>query len=145
MADMTRRACRIVAVAFAAAIVAGCIQRTITIESDPSGALVHLNDEEVGRTPVTVPFTFYGTYDVRVEKDGYQTLNTPQKAEAEWFEAPGPDLFVELMPWTTKAELQWHFALDPLGPVSEEILLDHARQMRSLVGQETAGADDSEP
>jgi len=48
----------------------GCIERTITITSDPSGALVHLNDEEVGRTPVVVPFTFYGTYTVRLEHDG---------------------------------------------------------------------------
>ncbi len=44
----------------------GCVERTISISSEPSGALVHLNDEEVGRTPLTVPFTFYGTYSVRV-------------------------------------------------------------------------------
>lgn len=47
----------------------GCVERTITITSEPSGALVHLNDEEVGRTPLTVPFTFYGVYDVRLEMD----------------------------------------------------------------------------
>lgn len=47
----------------------GCIERTITITSEPSGSLVHLNDEEVGRTPLTVPFTFYGVYDVRLEHE----------------------------------------------------------------------------
>lgn len=47
----------------------GCIERTITITSEPSGSLVHLNDEPVGRTPLTVPFTFYGTYDVRLEHE----------------------------------------------------------------------------
>ena len=47
----------------------GCIERTISITSEPSGALVHLNDDEVGRTPLTVPFTFYGVYDVRVEHE----------------------------------------------------------------------------
>ncbi|MEX0776779.1 MAG: PEGA domain-containing protein [Phycisphaeraceae bacterium] len=48
---------------------AGCVERTISITSEPSGALVHLNDEEVGRTPLIVPFTFYGVYDVRVEHE----------------------------------------------------------------------------
>ncbi len=58
------------AVLAAAAGLTGCVERTITVTSDPSGALVYLNDTEIGRTPVTVPFTFYGTYDVRLEHDG---------------------------------------------------------------------------
>ena len=48
----------------------GCIERLITVTSQPAGALVYLNDEEVGRTPVTVPFRFYGVYDVRLEHEG---------------------------------------------------------------------------
>lgn len=48
----------------------GCVERLITVRSQPPGALVHLNDEEIGRTPVTVPFKFYGTYDVRLEHEG---------------------------------------------------------------------------
>ncbi len=43
----------------------GCVERTVTITSEPDNALVYLNDEEIGRTPVTVSFTFYGVYDVR--------------------------------------------------------------------------------
>lgn len=50
-------------------VLAGCIERTITVTSKPAGALVYLNDEEIGRTPVTVPFTFYGVYDVRLEHE----------------------------------------------------------------------------
>lgn len=46
-----------------------CVERTISITSTPSGALVHLNDQEVGRTPLTVPFTYYGVYDVRLEHE----------------------------------------------------------------------------
>ena len=41
-------------------ILSGCVDRTISITSTPSGALVYLNDEEVGRTPLVTPFTFYG-------------------------------------------------------------------------------------
>jgi hypothetical protein len=53
----------------AATLLAGCVERTITINSEPQGALVYLNDEEVGRTPVSVPFLYYGTYDVRLEHE----------------------------------------------------------------------------
>ena len=49
--------------------VAGCVQRTISITSTPTAALVRLNDEEVGRTPVSVPYRFYGVYDVRLERE----------------------------------------------------------------------------
>ena len=48
-----------IAFALAAAVslpgLTGCVQRTITVNSDPQGALVYLNDIEIGRTPVTVP------------------------------------------------------------------------------------------
>ena len=37
----------------ALAILQGCgVQRTLQIESDPPGALVYLNGDEVGRTPM---------------------------------------------------------------------------------------------
>jgi len=51
-------------------LITGCVERLITVKSTPAGALVYLNDEEVGRTPVTVPFRFYGVYDVRLEHEG---------------------------------------------------------------------------
>src|SRR5262249_26230601 len=35
-------------------LLAGCIERTVTIRTEPDNALVYLNDEEVGRSPVTV-------------------------------------------------------------------------------------------
>ena len=54
----------------------GCVERFITVTSKPAGAIVWLNDEEVGVTPVTVPFTWYGEYGVVLRKEGYQTLKT---------------------------------------------------------------------
>lgn len=109
----------------------GCIQRTITVTSDPPDALVYLNDEEVGRTPVTVPFTFYGKYDVRLEREGYESLHTATEAEAPWWEAPGPDLVAEAMPGDNDVELEWHYELQPREEVDPEQLLDHAKQLRA--------------
>ena len=112
----------------------GCeTQRTIRITSEPSGALVHLNDEEVGRTPVTVPFKFYGTYGVRLQHDGYDTLATTAEADAPWWEQPGPDLLAAVVP-DTKNRVAWHFVLEPAVPVAEQdadALIDRARQLRA--------------
>ncbi len=110
----------------------GCVQRTIEITSEPSGALVHLNDTEVGRTPLEVPFTFYGTYDVRLEREGYKPLWTKRKAKAPWWEYPGPDLLAEAVPGL-KSRVQWHFDLEKAPApkdVDEDLLLDHAQQLR---------------
>lgn len=113
----------------------GCVERTIKITSEPEGALVYLNDEEVGRTPVAVPFTFYGTYDVRLEAEGFEPLSTQQRAVAPWWEAPGPDLFAETVPHN-KVDLNWHFDMKPKGEATPDLLIEHAKQMRATVGKE---------
>lgn len=116
-----------------AAALPGCIRRTIEIDSQPQGAIVYLNDEEVGRTPTEVPFTWYGNYDVRLAKQGYQTLNTTRELKAPVGEWPGPDLFVEIMPWTTHYRYQWNFELAEQAEASEEGLIDRGQQLRSLL------------
>lgn len=125
---------RCVGLLFASLLFAGCeTRRTLHITSEPSGALVHVNDEEVGRTPVTVPFTFYGTYGVRLERDGYDTLATTAEADVPWWEQPGPDLLAALVP-DTKNEVAWHFVLEPAMPVAEQdadALIDRGRQLRA--------------
>jgi len=51
----------------------GCVERRLTINTEPQGALVILNDEEIGESPVTVNFNWYGDYWVRIRKEGYET------------------------------------------------------------------------
>ena len=118
---------------------AGCVERTIEITSEPSGALVHLNDQEVGRTPVEVPFTFYGTYDVRLEREGYAPTWAKRDADAPLWDLPGPDLVAEAVPGL-ESRVHWHFQLDET-PDAEAVdadrLLDHARQLRARVRQDT--------
>ncbi len=123
----------------------GCVERTITITSQPSGALVYLNDEEVGRTPTTVRFTWYGVYDVRLSKAGYQTLSAAQEAKAPLGDTLGIDFFAEVLPIESKVNLDWHFELRPLEPVEEELLVDRANQMRALLEAETGEGAPTEP
>jgi len=115
-------------------LASGCTQRQITITSAPSGALVHLNDREVGRTPVTVPFRFYGTYDVRLQKAGYEPLWTVGEADPPWWDRPGPDLIAEL--GKNEVHFRWHYHLTEAGqtPADEAALLERANSLRKRAG-----------
>jgi hypothetical protein len=76
-------------------MVGGCVQRTMNIASDPPGAVVTMNDQEIGRTPITRDFTWYGTYDVFVRKEGYETLHKRTKVIAPWWQWVPLDFFAE--------------------------------------------------
>lgn len=108
----------------------GCIRRTLSITSTPSGALVWVNHREVGRTPLTVDFTHYGTYDVRIERDGMEPVMTSRKASAPVWDLPGPDLVVEVIPFKANSRLDWHFDLEPRDE-SHDALVDRARSFRA--------------
>ena len=112
----------------------GCVRRTITVRTEPPGALIHLNDQEIGRSPVTVPFTFYGTYDVRVEKQGYETLQVPGVAKGPWWESPIIDLFAELGP-DRVVRVEWDYKLTKSNPTNTEGLLDRAKALRRQLNE----------
>ena len=48
----------------------------VTINSNPSGAVVHLEGEYqfIGRTPFVVPYTVVGQYNIKASKLGFQKL-----------------------------------------------------------------------
>src|SRR4051794_15673509 len=91
----------------------GCVERTMTIKSDPPGALVYLNDQEIGRTPFKRDFLWYGDYDVEVRKEGYETLKTHQWVKAPLSQWVPIDLFAELQPFTITDNHDLFFKLNP--------------------------------
>ena len=125
---------RVMAIAMAAlalttAGLGGCVRRVVTITSDPSGATVWLNDRELGRTPVEAEFTYYGTYDVRLQKDGYEPLDTSADARSPWWDTIGLDFGAELVPAQLKSENRWHFQLVPTS-TDTDALLERAKALR---------------
>lgn len=110
----------------------GCVERYISITSEPSGAIVWLNDEEVGATPIRIAFTWYGDYEVVLRKDGYETLKTSHKADAPVYQWVGLDFVSEcLLPITFVDEHVWEFSLDQkVQPSSEELVL-RAQSLRT--------------
>src|SRR5205814_1377654 len=80
-------------------LLAGCgVQRTMTVESNPTGALVYLNGNEAGRTPLTRDFLWYGNYDVELRKEGFETVKTTTWVNAPWWQIPPIDLVAEILP-----------------------------------------------
>ncbi len=113
-------------------IFVGCVERTVTINTEPKGAIVWLNDKEVGRTPVTVPFKWYGDYDVIIRKEGYETLKTHRKLVRPWYEYIPFDLFAEVFtPAVIHDDHFWEFELEQGQPVAEKELLERAMEFRN--------------
>ncbi len=110
----------------------GCVQRQMHITSEPAGALVYMNDEEVGRTPLTRDFLWYGNYDVQVRKPGFETLDTNAQVTAPWWQWPPFDLFAELMPFRPTDRRDLHFALQPTDEteVDPQAMIERAGVMR---------------
>lgn len=108
----------------------GCLKRTIEVTSEPPGALVWINDVEVGRTPVTTDFTHYGHYDVRIRREGYEPILTSIRAKAPLYELPPVDLAAEAVPARIENKLKWNFILTPV-----------AEQVGGAAGKEQAATD----
>ena len=96
-------------IAVAGMALGGCVERRLVIGSDPEGALVLLNDHEIGRTPISVPITWYGDYDIRLRYEkNVGTAEDPklvryylhahQTTVAPWYEIIPLDLAAELLP-----------------------------------------------
>lgn len=111
-----------------AAMLSGCVERRIMITSEPTDALVHLNDVEVGRTPLEVDFTYFGVYDVRIRKTGYEPLVTSREAEAPFHEWPVIDFVAMAVPVRKRTIIRWHFDLEPESH-DTGALLDRARSL----------------
>ena len=121
---------RIAVTLWALLALTACAKRTLHIDSEPSGALVYLNGQEVGRTPMKHDFIFYGDYDVILRKDGYETLKTHRKLNAPLYEIPPIDLFAEML--GAKDVRQWSFTMSPADPqqVDPQTLINRGQSLR---------------
>ncbi|MCZ6655134.1 MAG: PEGA domain-containing protein [Planctomycetota bacterium] len=121
-------------------ITAGCVRRTARFTSVPDGARVFLNDREIGRTPATVEFTWYGDYDVVYRLDGYETVKTNAVISPPLYQRFPFDFFAEVL-WP--GELHDHHdiptqELVARRPINQDELISRAKELRdrALVGSE---------
>lgn len=92
----------------------GCVERRYTIRTDPPGAQVIVNNEEVGRTPVSRSFTYYGDRDITLMLDGYQTQRVIQPIDAPWYDNLATEFFTEsVVPFTIRDERDFTYRMAP--------------------------------
>ncbi len=112
-------------------LLAGCVERKLTINTKPQEALVVLNDEEIGTSPVTVSFEWYGDYWVRISKEGYETLNTHRPLKGPWYDSFPFDFFAQIIsPDRIVDSYEWTFELEPKKQISREQLIQNAEKLK---------------
>ncbi|RUL87559.1 PEGA domain-containing protein [Tautonia sociabilis] len=92
----------------------GCVERRYTVRTDPPGALVFINGEEAGISPVSVNYEYYGDRRVTIQAEGYQTIHTELPIRAPWWDNALTGFVSEnLIPFTLRDEREFRFTLAP--------------------------------
>jgi len=114
---------------------AGCVQRRLIIRSQPPGAMVYVDDYQIGPTPIATSFTYYGTRKIRLVKDGYQTLTVYERIDPPWYQIPPIDFFAENVLGREIRDtrvLEYQLQPQPISPTQQ--LLDRAETLRRQTG-----------
>ena len=74
-----------------------CVERKLTIVTVPSLADVYVDGAHVGRSPLTLPFTYYGTSEIVVRKDGYVTQQRMETRQPPYFQRFPTDFYYETL------------------------------------------------
>lgn len=104
----------------------------MTINSNPSGARVLVDGEDIGLTPVSMDFLYYGTRQITLIKDGYETLTVMQPVQIPWYQVPPLDFFSDnLLPVKVTNRHFFAYDLQRQKHVPQNELLDRANTLRS--------------
>ncbi|MBI3464786.1 MAG: PEGA domain-containing protein [Planctomycetes bacterium] len=119
----------------------GCVERRMTIRTNldnQGGASVIVDGQEIGVTPVSTGFTYYGDRKIRLIKDGYETVTLIQPMRAPWWDSLPLEFFVEnLWPRTIRDEREFRYVLPPQVNVTTDEVLQRAHNLR-IEGQTRA-------
>ncbi|MBW3543434.1 MAG: PEGA domain-containing protein [Planctomycetes bacterium] len=114
------------------ALQGGCVYRRMTIRSDPPGALVLLDGREVGYTPYTGDFIYYGTREITLVKDGYETRTVLQPFRPPFYQILPLEFFADnLLPFQVTNRHDYLFPLERQQVAPVEHLLDRAEGLRT--------------
>jgi hypothetical protein len=114
----------------------GCVRRRLNVRTNPPGALVYVDNQQIGTTPCSVDFTYYGTREIRLVKPGYETLTVNQPIPAPWYQIPPLDFVSEnLTPTKIRDNRSVTYNLAPQLIVPTQQLLDRANQLRQDTNQ----------
>jgi hypothetical protein len=120
-----------IALVVACCAASGCVHRRFTVRTNPPGARVFVDNYEIGTSPVSHDFVYYGTRKIRLVKDGYETLTVLQPIPTPWWDLPGIDFISEnLIPNELVDRRVLDFQLQPQVMVPTEQLMGRADELR---------------
>ncbi|QDS96330.1 PEGA domain protein [Roseimaritima multifibrata] len=132
----TRKAGLIATIAMTV-VASGCVRRRMTVRTTPPGAIVSVDNQTIGTSPASSSFTYYGTREFRIEKDGYETETIQRRLNPPWYEYPPLDFITEtLWPWEIRDERIIDIELVPKKIPAIDEVLGRADQLR---GQARSG------
>jgi hypothetical protein len=117
-------------------LLTGCVERTLILRSDPPGATVVVNGDEVGVAPAKLHFESYGAFEVVMSAPHYRRLHAVVPVKPPWYENIPFDLFAEAVwPWTVRDEHSVTLKLEPLseGETAGAGLDERERQLQERV------------
>lgn len=113
----------------------------MTVRTSPPGATVSVDNQVIGTTPAATSFVYYGTREIRVEKDGFRTETFLRRQNPPWYEFPGLDFISEtLWPGEIRDERIIDVQLVPqtLEPTDNVVQRADSLRMQSQTGIVTA-------
>lgn len=117
---------------FAGVLIAGALcacqgaRKTLVVDSDPPGAAVWINGvQQESLTPVRVPFEWYGSFEVRLEQKGYESLATEVHVPTELDGYPVVDLV--LLPFAKDKVFRRTLTMKPVGVEPPAAVIDRVR------------------
>src|SRR5215203_3396449 len=107
------------------------VRRRLNVNSNPQGALVYVDNQQIGTTPCSVDFTYYGTREIRLIKPGFETLTVNQPIPAPWYEYTPIDFVAEnLVTTKIRDNRTVNYNLAPQLIVPTQELIDRGNQLR---------------
>jgi hypothetical protein len=127
-----RRSWWFLAVAVCTGLASGCVEQRYTVISDPPGARVLRNGQDIGTAPADDYFVYYGTYHFTLIKDGYETLQVDQEIKPPWYEYWPLDFVSEvLVPVHIEDVREFRYQMTPLQQPNIQQLLGEAQNVRN--------------
>jgi hypothetical protein len=131
--------------------VAGCAaQRVLHITSEPEGAVVRLDDQTVGTTPLDLPFAHYGIRRVTLYKPGFRTHSRQIELDSPWYGRFPFDLITEvLLPLGWKDDRRYHVVLESgdggQSLPSKRLVIERANALRQAGPEGPRGLPEARP
>jgi hypothetical protein len=110
----------------------GCVHRRMTIQTSPPGALIKVDGKDVGYSPTSVDFTWYGQREIQALKDGYETQTQLVDINAPWYQKFPLDFISDNFLGThVRDHRQFTMQLQPVQPDISSDVIQRGRSLRS--------------